>query len=121
MADNLSPCPFCGGEPHLMHCGVATYMVQCLQCKATTDDGCLDRVSANWNRRDMFDDLRQIIMAKAVEVQTDFQRGHQGAFDCSTSNGALHYGRRQGLELAAEMISPKASDDHAKAIGGGDA
>lgn len=52
MADNLLPCPFCYGEPRVMHCGACTYMVQCLQCKATTDDGCLDRISANWNRRD---------------------------------------------------------------------
>lgn len=50
--ENLLPCPFCCGEPHVMHCGVGTYMVQCLQCKATTDDGSLDRISANWNRRD---------------------------------------------------------------------
>jgi hypothetical protein len=34
-----------------MHCGAGTYMVQCVMCKATTDDGCLDRISANWNRR----------------------------------------------------------------------
>lgn len=50
--DELKPCPFCGGSPHLMHCGAATYMVQCVQCKATTDDGCLDRISANWNKRE---------------------------------------------------------------------
>ncbi|WP_320202443.1 Lar family restriction alleviation protein [Agrobacterium rosae] len=47
----LQPCPFCGGEPKIMHCGAGTYMIQCLGCKATTDDGGETRVSANWNRR----------------------------------------------------------------------
>ncbi|WP_421357839.1 Lar family restriction alleviation protein [Agrobacterium rosae] len=47
----LQPCPFCGGDPKIMHCGAGTYMIQCLGCKATTDDGGETRVSANWNRR----------------------------------------------------------------------
>lgn len=51
MKIELKPCPFCGGEPHIMHCGAGTYMIQCLQCKATTDDGGLSRISDNWNRR----------------------------------------------------------------------
>lgn len=50
MAEDLMPCPFCGGAPRVMHCGAGTYMVQCVMCKATTDDGRLDRISANWNR-----------------------------------------------------------------------
>lgn len=61
MADNLLPCPFCGGDPHLMHCGAATYMMQCLQCKATTDDGSLDRISANWNRRAIPPSIRDFL------------------------------------------------------------
>lgn len=57
MQSELKPCPFCGGEPHLMHCGAGTYMVQCLSCKTTTDDGSLDRISANWNRRSALVDV----------------------------------------------------------------
>ena len=62
MAEELKPCPFCGGEARAFFCEESgTYDVQCQQCGALPflgkrrGPGCfksMDDVIAAWNRRD---------------------------------------------------------------------
>lgn len=84
MQSELKPCPFCAGAPHLLHCGAGTYMIQCLQCKATTDDGSEERISGNWNRRAALSDQERAVEVKAspsdvFQVLAEFYRN--GQFD----------------------------------------
>lgn len=51
MSAKLKPCPFCGGEPKLLSGGPGNQFATCKVCKASSDDGSTERVTAAWNRR----------------------------------------------------------------------
>lgn len=47
----LLPCPFCGGEAHLVT-GAPEYWVKCLSCNASSDTtACSVRAADQWNWR----------------------------------------------------------------------
>ena len=47
----LKPCPFCGGPPSIVTGGPGNHFVQCMFCRATSDDMAQDRAIAAWNSR----------------------------------------------------------------------
>lgn len=51
MADELKPCPFCGGEAEWRSGGPGCAWVSCKDCPAETGDGNVPRIAAAWNRR----------------------------------------------------------------------
>lgn len=54
-------------------------------------------------------DDREGLVAAAAKVRADYERANMKPCDCSTPDGALHYGRAQGLEMAADMLSASPS------------
>lgn len=47
----LKPCPFCGGSAEVVSGGPGNHFVQCMVCRATSDDVQHDRAVIIWNRR----------------------------------------------------------------------
>lgn len=56
-------------------------------------------------------DLTMLLMSKADAVRKEYQLAHGRPCDCSTPDGALHYGRAQGLEIASDIVGGSASPD----------
>lgn len=48
-------------------------------------------------------DLTLLLLSKADAIRKQYQLAHGRPCDCSTPDGALHYGRAQGLEIAADI------------------
>lgn len=62
-------------------------------------------------------DFTMLLRSKAEDIRTEYQLAYGCPCDCSTADGALHYGRAQGLELAADIIG--ADPTPAPRLGGG--
>lgn len=51
-APELKPCPFCGGRPYLANKEMpGGAFVVCTDCRAATDDDCIDATISRWNTR----------------------------------------------------------------------
>jgi len=51
MANELKPCPFCGGGPVLMKGPPGCHYVKCTVCDAASDDCSVPRAMEKWNQR----------------------------------------------------------------------
>lgn len=54
-------------------------------------------------------DVTMLLQSKADTIRTEYQLAYGRPCDCSTPEGALQYGRAQGLEIAADIISAEGS------------
>jgi hypothetical protein len=50
-AQELLPCPFCGGRASLINGGPGNVFIKCNICLACSDDGLAERITKSWNRR----------------------------------------------------------------------
>lgn len=49
-----------------------------------------------------------LLQSKADAIRKEYQSAHGKPCDCGTPDGALHYGRSQGLEFAADIVGASA-------------
>lgn len=55
--------------------------------------------------------VTMLLQSKADTIRKEYQLAYGRPCDCSTTEGALQYGRAQGLEIAADIISAEGSAD----------
>lgn len=48
--------------------------------------------------------LTSLLLCKADTIRKEYQLAYGKPCDCSTPDSALHYGRAQGLEIAADIV-----------------
>jgi len=51
------------------------------------------------------DHVTMLLQSKAETIRKEYQLAYGKPCDCGTTEGALHYGRAQGLEIAADIIA----------------
>jgi len=51
------------------------------------------------------DHVAMLLHSKADAIRNEYQLAYGKPCDCGTTDGALHYGRAQGLEMAADIIA----------------
>lgn len=49
--------------------------------------------------------VAMLLQSKAETIRKEYQLAYGKPCDCGTTEGALHYGRAQGLEMAADIIA----------------
>jgi len=108
----LLPCPFCGGAPRMLHGGPGNWFVQCVDCKAASNDVGEEHAYTLWNAR--ANDLKQLhreVITLRLQVATVEARQASTARD--KARRALARIRAQQQQLtdgAAERVQAQDPD-----------